>query len=429
MSTAAASVLVSDPGRRPDLFYAAKGIAAAGVLRMYATPVAFPGDHRLLRSESRIGPLRRLQRLAKLRGLPPEFRASRVKHIEASRELLMLAARQFGPLRGAVPQLMTARNRAFDRRFSQLIENDDTMIMASYTAAEQSLRSATRLGVDTMLSYPIAHHRWATQILAEEAELQPQFAETLQFVDAPTAVLEQLERELDLAGHIHCLCNFHARTMAESGIPESKLTTAPLGVDLDLFQPRRNQRTRDRGRTTIMFVGQITQRKGLSYLIDGFERAAVPGSELVLVGKPIGPTTAWLGRPGVRHIPHVSRSELPALYATADLFVMPSLVEGFCLTALEAMACGVPVAATAHTFVGDELLRDGAAGWTLPIRDPDAIAECITRVAERDFEWEAMSTAAQAAARQYGWERYERQMAQIAIGFAGGSGSSEGVTR
>ena len=145
----------------------------------------------------------------------------------------------------------------------------------------------------------------------------------------------------------------------------------PAWVNLDLFRPR--QRPVD-DVFRIVFVRQITQRKGISYLVEAFKRASIPKSELVLLGRPIGSVDPWAQIPGVKHVPLMPRSQLPAVYANADVYVLPSLVEGFGLTGLEAMASGLPVVLSEHTF-GSDVITDGVDGYVVPIRDPESIAE------------------------------------------------------
>jgi len=195
------------------------------------------------------------------------------------------------------------------------------------------------------------------------------------------------------------LSSFETRTFVEAGVDPEKIVQIPPGVDVQLFRPA--PRAED-GVYRILFVGQLTQRKGLSYLFDGFERAGLPQAEILLVGQRLGPLPP---RERVRVTRAVAQSRLPPIYATADVFVMPSIVEGSCLTALEAMACGLPVIVSEHTGTND-LIKDGREGFVVPIRDPDAIAERL-RVLHADPDRRRdMGRAARARAEQYTWRRY-----------------------
>jgi glycosyltransferase involved in cell wall biosynthesis len=170
--------------------------------------------------------------------------------------------------------------------------------------------------------------------------------------------------------------------------------------------------SRDKRVFRVAFVGQISQRKGISYLVEAFTKAAIPDSELLLVGRVIGRGRAWSAIPGVRHVPHVLRWELPALYRTADIFVLPSLVEGFGLVALEAMACGVPVVISTNTFAAD-VVTDGVDGYVIPIRDPEAIADRLQYIHQHRAERDRIGQAARRRAEQFSWQTYGDLIASI----------------
>jgi glycosyltransferase involved in cell wall biosynthesis len=165
----------------------------------------------------------------------------------------------------------------------------------------------------------------------------------------------------------------------------------------------------------VLFVGQVTQRKGLSYLLDAFRLAGLPASELMLVGQIFGSSRPWAGQPRVRHSPPMPQSELPRLYSAADVFVMPSIIEGSCLTALEAMASGLPVIVSEHTGT-DDLITEGQEGYIVPIRDPDAIAERLRALHASPDARASMGASARAQAERFTWERYGRHVVEALDG-------------
>ncbi|MHC5731280.1 MAG: glycosyltransferase family 4 protein, partial [Nostoc sp.] len=117
-----------------------------------------------------------------------------------------------------------------------------------------------------------------------------------------------------------------------------------------------------------LFVGRVGVRKGVHYLIKAWEELQLPQAELMLVGVNEFPET-WLSQlpEGVNYIPSVPHTTLNQYYSNANVFVFPSLVEGFGLVLLEAMACGIPVITTTHT-AGPDIITDGTEGFIVPIR-------------------------------------------------------------
>ncbi len=396
--TVSPSVVVANPGSIPEMHHMAAGFARSGLLRAYVTPVAATSNGRAPWS-------RLLRRRARPQGVGP----AQVRREATLSELAFVASERLHLPTAAARCLLDRRNVWFDERLSRQVQPSDFAVVVTYGAALTTLRRARQLGVASFLEYPIAHHRYAEALLDEEARLRPDFAGTLQYHRFSAQRRERLEQEIAAAARIFVLSGFQKRTFIQSGVPEEKLLVTPLGVDLDLFRPQ--PRPED-GVFRVIFVGQITQRKGISYLFDAFERAAIPNSELLLVGNIVGTDAPWRNRPRVRHVSHVPRWELPAHYAAADVFVLPSLAEGFPQTALEAMACGKPVIVSENTF-GEDVVTDGVDGFVVPIRDADAIADRLRYLHEHPGVRERMGTAARRRAEAFSWERYGERVVEL----------------
>jgi glycosyltransferase involved in cell wall biosynthesis len=138
-------------------------------------------------------------------------------------------------------------------------------------------------------------------------------------------------------------------------VPEEKVFPVPLGVTEGMKPPDGPSITTVRQRLGLtrpylLTVGTLEPRKNIPFLIEMFESLSDFDGDLVLAGM-----RGWKYEPilermrssqradRIRHLEYVTESDLPALYAGAELFVFPSLYEGFGLTPLEAMACGTPV--------------------------------------------------------------------------------------
>lgn len=400
------SVLVANPGSLPWLSHAATALHRAGLLRAYVTPVAT--TERELRAAARLpgflaGPLQaELRKRAAPAGVPD----ARLGRAATTLELVSVAARRAGAPADALER---ARGRAFDLATSRRLEPGDAAALVGYGAALHTLRAARRRGIPTLLEYPIAHHRVAQALLAEEARLRPDYAPTLQFYDLPAIARRRLDAEIAAAYRVLVLGQSHTRAFLDAGVEESKLVLNPLGVDLERFGPAPREPD---GLFRVLFLGQLTQRKGLSYLLEGFEAAAIPDSRLALVGPAHHGLRPWEGRAGVERRPPVPRWELPALYPSFDVLVLPSLVEGLPRVVLEAMACGVPVIVTEAAGGGDQV-SDGVEGYVVPIRDPGAIADRLRRLHADPEERRRMGEAGRLRSQEYSWEAYERRIVHI----------------
>jgi len=133
-------------------------------------------------------------------------------------------------------------------------------------------------------------------------------------------------------------------------------------------------------------------------------------AELIIAG-PIAPSRREFveSTPGVTRFDPVSRDQVPALLATADVFVFPSLFDGFGLAQLEAMAAGLPVVTT-DASAGPDLIEDGAEGFVVPAGDAGALVERMRHFIERPDRTREMGERARIAAGRFSWRAYGERL-------------------
>jgi glycosyltransferase involved in cell wall biosynthesis len=122
-------------------------------------------------------------------------------------------------------------------------------------------------------------------------------------------------------------------------------------------------------------VGNDFLRKGTHYLIEAFKLIDDPRAELWIRGDVPEAYLKRIRDPRITIIPPVLRKRLQKIFQSADVFVQPSIDEGFGMTVLEALGYGLPLVVTEN--VGARDLLSPEVGITVPIRDPEAIAAAI----------------------------------------------------
>lgn len=276
-------------------------------------------------------------------------------------------------------------------------------VVANYLVALPAFRACAGLKV---LNYPIAHHRYLQKFVEEESEREPEFASTLPDGRAvPAWVKPQLDAECDLANQILVGSSFARDSFIAEGIPADKLTVVPYGVDLSLFSPQSAGIHAGDG-FRVLFVGQIGQRKGISYLLKAYDRFRGNGTSLTLVGNFFGSQEPLRRYQNIfQYIPNVPRARLADIYRRADVFVFPSLIEGMGLVVLEAMASGLPVIVTPNG-PGD-IVRDGVDGFVVPIRDADAIVDRLEYIRANPQVRAEMGINARERALAFTWDAYQ----------------------
>lgn len=189
------------------------------------------------------------------------------------------------------------------------------------------------------------------------------------------------------------------------------------GVDTERFHPETEAHPSvSEDRFTALYVGRLGPRKGLDlaiaavseagqdieFKIAGTGRHADRLRGLALDGG-VGDRVDLLG--------NVPDEELPSLYATADVLILPSTYEGFGLVVLEAMASGTPVIGTAVGGVTD-IIDDGTNGYLIP-RKSSVLANRLDTLASDSSLLDEMGSNARSRAEAMSWERVAEEIAEI----------------
>lgn len=151
----------------------------------------------------------------------------------------------------------------------------------------------------------------------------------------------------------------------------------------------------------ILYVGTLSLRKGLRYLVEAFRKFQHPHKELWLVG-PSAPPTGLDGQripDGVKFIGTLKGKELLSAYRKATVFCLPTIEDGFGLVMAEALANGIPVISTVNSGAAD-LYSHGKEGYILPIRDANAIHDALNQLAEEQGLRERFSRNARSRAEE-----------------------------
>ena len=205
-------------------------------------------------------------------------------------------------------------------------------------------------------------------------------------------------------------------------IDPARIHVIPCGCDHEVFyagiNPEKVKR-KYRLRSYCLYVGNLHPHKNLGRLIQAFHRVAEDGRrQLVIVGKKdprfypalqsladqlgLGETVVFLD--------YVPPGDLPGLYAGAEVFVHPSLHEGFGLPLVEAMACGVPVIASR---AGATETVVGKAGLIVDPTKPEEIADAIRTIFANKECRETLVSAGLDRAQYYSWRSTAQMVARV----------------
>ncbi len=217
--------------------------------------------------------------------------------------------------------------------------------------------------------------------------------------------------------HIVATCSDEVFELARLGASLHQISVVPCGVDLDHFSPVGPVDPRPEGRGRVVVVSRLVERKGIGNVVEAV--ATLPEVELVVAGGP--PRRHLQQDPEARRLAamardlgmedrlvlrgRVERPDLPALLRSADVVACVPWYEPFGIVPLEAMACGVPVVASAVGGLVDTVV-DGVTGIHVPPRRPDRVAKALAKLLDDPSLARAYGKAgAHRAQGRYSWDK------------------------
>ena len=286
------------------------------------------------------------------------------------------------------------------RHLQRQAAGEGDVLFAFDTGALEALQVARDRGFVTIVDQ-IDPAKVEEDLVLEEVARWPGWQATES--KAPQAYWDRLRREWDAADLVLVNSPWSRRALVQQGVEEKRIIVVPQAYEQphDLTEPRADAMDRP---FTVLWLGHVNLRKGIQYLI---EAARIVPPEKVQF-KVVGPV--WISdsvvasAPGhVQFVGPVPRLEVTDWYRRADAFVLPTISDGFAITQLEAMAHGLPVIATDHC---GEVVSDGVDGFIVPVRDAEALAAAIERLAsDRDLLC-TMRACAIEKSREFTLERY-----------------------
>jgi glycosyltransferase involved in cell wall biosynthesis len=331
----------------------------------------------------------------------PELATVPVVHLGARRLLFEASARL---RRRSGWEAIMRRNRLFQdvllRRLeksvlSDLAQGPGVCFAYSYASLDL-LRAFKGIGWKTILGQIDPGIREEEIVAAENArhpDLCPNWS------PAPADYWRNWREECNLADRIMVNSEWSRDALVDTGVPAAKVDVVPLAFEGEgRGRSPRNlpERFSAERPLRVLFLGQLTLRKGVHLALEAAREMRDAPIEWRFVGPadfPPPPDLAAL--PRVVWSGPVSRAETTRLYADADVFLLPTLSDGFALTQLEAQAAGLPVIASRHCGT---VVRDGINGWVLDPLTPATIVATVIRALENPARLETMARASGVAA-------------------------------
>ena len=267
------------------------------------------------------------------------------------------------------------------------------VLFAYSYAALDLLREAKSRGWTTVLGQ-IDVGMFEHRLVCEQAELHPEFSPPASH-PPPSYFGENWRKELELADYIVVNSKWSRNSLMAEGVAQSKTHLLPIPFETpegqskaktypEHFSPERPLR--------LLFLGQVSQRKGIVPLLQSMQEMRGESIELTVAGPMRVRLPDWVHElPNVKFCGPVERLNVDQFYGSADLFILPTLSDGFGITQLEAQSRGLPIIASQRC---GEVVRHGDNGYVLESPDKCQLTRCLRTCLESpgDLErWAANS--------------------------------------
>jgi glycosyltransferase involved in cell wall biosynthesis len=396
-------VLVVQKGAR-EHFLAARALSKCGALAGLVTDLKAPRSQRLRRWLGNI-PSALVKRwlASEIVGVPEEKVITMGWAVVPIRTIPAVAAKFGKRYDGYV-----ASDRLFARAVAKLRLPEHDAVFAYSYAAKEVLEVAQRRGIFTILDQ-IDPGPVEADLVEMEMARWPDYVKTRQRV--PEHYWNRLRAEWKLADLILVNSRWSREALLKQGVDADKIKILPLAYEVNPPIPASDFRRLTSGPLIVLWLGQVCIRKGIQYLVEA-ARILKGRSVRFIVAGPIE-----IARDAIRAAPDniewvgpVVRDEVSSLYRRADLFVLPTISDGFAITQLEAMAHGVPVIATPRC---GEVVVDGLTGHLVPACDGRALAAAIQRFIDDRGLSGKMREACLQRAKEFNLDAYASRLLRL----------------
>ena len=409
------SLILSHPTGNANVRAALNGLAKQNMLfRFYTTIASFQGN--ALYKAGALRPLQEVRRrsyspvLEPLTQLSPIREAGRILALKAG--FNKLVKNETGYF--SIDKVYHSLDKTVSKKLSRFKKSIDG-VYCYEDGALKTFQSAKQNNLACIYDQPIGYWRSSKKILEHEKEKFPEWASTLGGLTDSAEKLSRKDEELKLANLILVASSFTATTLQEFPGKLAPVKVIPYGFPVAL--ENRNYETLHNRKVKLLFVGGLSQRKGIASLFEAVDKMGDHVSLTVVGKKPKAPCEA-LDKCLSKHnwIPTLPHEKILKLMREHDVFVFPSVFEGFGLVITEAMSQGTPVITTERTC-GLDFIKNGENGWLADAGSTEALVEKLDACLHRPQDIAMIGRQATETAKQRPWDFYGMELSSALSGF------------
>lgn len=278
--------------------------------------------------------------------------------------------------------------------------NPDSIFFSYDTGALETMEWCHDRGIKCILNQ-MDPNRVEVEMVREEEKRWPGWSALS--IEVPEEYFHRREKEWALADRVVVNSDFCSQALVKQGVPAQKLVVVPLCFEAGKGENNQRGNRNEKSKIRVLFLGQVILRKGIQYLIEAAKLLVNEPVQFDIVGS-IGISEAAVATAPKNMTFHgrATRDQTANWYCQSDIFVLPTLSDGFAITQLEAMSYGLPVIATPCCGA---VVTDGVDGFIVPPRNAEALAKTIHRYFTETGLLERQRNATHAKVQQFTLDR------------------------
>lgn len=272
--------------------------------------------------------------------------------------------------------------------------------------AEMIMHAAAERNVKCVYELTTAYYKHVLELYKQEEVQNKEWYDTITFYREEGVDNAKYDAELNVADHILCASSYIKRSLLEYGFPEEKITILPYGFP----EVRPKSYSKNTECLNLLFVGNLAQSKGLSYMFDAVDSLG-HRANLTLVGT-LPDNNSEFVQDRIKSYNYLGAQPHERVLEEmhkADILLFPTLTDGFGMVVSEAMSQGTPVIATCNSCAAD-IIVNGENGWVIPVQDSGAIKIVLNDILAHPEMIKRIGEKALETARLRPWSRYEEDL-------------------
>lgn len=270
------------------------------------------------------------------------------------------------------------------------------------------METAHKYNIKCVYELTTAYYKHIQAINASEDKANPSWAKLITVARGSKAWQDEMDKELALADIVVCASSYIKSTLLDfKCVDKQKIHIVPYGFPLV-----REKKYQKREPLELIYVGNLSQLKGLSYMFDAVDRLGdkvkltIIGNGKILSSEHKNVLSRY------NYLGTLSHDNVLQEMRKADVFLFPTLTDGFGMVATEAMSMGTPVIATINSC-GRDIIENGKNGWLIPIQDSEAIYSTIEKILNNPELLQKTVIETIKTAKERPWENYENDITEL----------------